>query len=151
MQIKTADLNDQRVIDLLESHFSYMQAISPPGSGHAFSIDKIKQSALKLWCAYDDDIILGCGGLKEITPSHGEIKSMCTHPNHLRKGIGSVVLDKLIQESMTLGYKQLSLETGSSTLFAPAQNFYANCGFEVCGPFGDYCEDIHSVFMTRIL
>ena len=139
-----------------ETHIRSNQCV-PPYFQSALGVpkcstkDKIKQSALKLWCAYDDDIILGCGGLKEITPSHGEIKSMCTHPNHLRKGIGSVVLDKLIQESMTLGYKQLSLETGSSTLFAPAQNFYANCGFEVCGPFGDYCEDIHSVFMTRIL
>ena len=28
---------------------------------------------------------------------------------------------------------------------------YRAGGFEVCGPFGDYVEDPHSLFMTRLL
>jgi len=46
------------------------------------------------------------------------------------------------------GYKRLSLETGTVEAFAPAQSLYASVGFEVCGPFADYREDPHSVFMT---
>jgi putative acetyltransferase len=35
--------------------------------------------------------------------------------------------------------------------FAPARALYARAGFTACAPFGDYAEDSHSVFMTRVL
>ncbi len=38
-----------------------------------------------------------------------------------------------------------------SQFFAPARTLYARNGFEVCGPFGDYVLDPHSVFMEREL
>jgi putative acetyltransferase len=43
------------------------------------------------------------------------------------------------------------LETGSSEAFEPALCLYAKFGFAYCGPFADYAEGPHSVFMTREL
>jgi putative acetyltransferase len=45
----------------------------------------------------------------------------------------------------------LSLETGSAASFAAARTMYMKNGFEICGPFGDYKLDPHSVFMTKQL
>jgi putative acetyltransferase len=35
--------------------------------------------------------------------------------------------------------------------FAPARSLYANAGFTVCGPFGDYRPSRNSTFMTLSL
>jgi len=94
MQIKTTDLTNTKVIALLEDHFNHMSEISPPASSHVFSLDKIIETELSLWCAWDDSNIMGCGGLKEIDFFHGEIKSMRTHPNYLRKGVGQASINK---------------------------------------------------------
>ena len=42
-------------------------------------------------------------------------------------------------------------ETGSNEAFKPAQRLYESFGFAYCGPFGEYMEDPHSVFMTMRL
>jgi putative acetyltransferase len=43
------------------------------------------------------------------------------------------------------------LETGSSEAFMAARAMYLKNGFVICGPFGDYKLDPHSVFMTKHL
>ncbi len=43
---------------------------------------------------------------------------------------------------------RLSLETGSSAYFRPAQALYRSHGFVECPPFADYVLDPNSVFMS---
>jgi putative acetyltransferase len=50
-----------------------------------------------------------------------------------------------------MGFRRVSLETGSAEFFAPARGLYRKFGFDYCEPFGDYRLDPHSVFMTREL
>ena len=57
--------------------------------------------------------LLGCGALKELTPTHGEIKSMRTAPDFLRRGVARALLEHVIAQAAARGLKQLSLETGS--------------------------------------
>jgi putative acetyltransferase len=58
------------------------------------------------------------------------------------------VLARILDEARRRGYRRLSLETGSHPDFAPAHALYRSVGFTDCGPFADYAEDPHSVFMT---
>ena len=74
-----------------------------------------------------------------------------TAPAEKRRGAGRAVLAHIVQEARRRRYRRLSLETGSHPAFAPAQQLYASFGFNVCGPFGDYLADPHSVFMTLAL
>jgi len=60
-------------------------------------------------------------------------------------------MEHIVEEAKRRSYRRLSLETGSMEAFAPARNLYQRYGFKVCGPFADYVEDPHSVFMTREL
>ena len=82
-------------------------------------------------------ILAGCGALKEIDRRHGEIKSMRTAQAHLRKGVASIVLEKIISEAKARGYQRLSLETGSIKYFEPAHHLYRKFGFRECAPFAN--------------
>ena len=91
---------------------------------------------------------MGCGALKELDPTHGEIKSMRTASAHLRKGVAAALLIHNMEEARRRSYRRLSLETGSMDAFAPARSLYTRFGFRFCPPFADYVEDPFSVFMT---
>jgi putative acetyltransferase len=58
------------------------------------------------------------------------------------------VLDHLIGEGRTRGYRRLSLETGSSAPFTPALALYGSAGFVECGPFADYSDTSFSRYFT---
>jgi len=92
--------------------------------------------------------LLGCGALKELDASHGEIKSMRTASAHLGQGVAAEILSHLIDESVRRSYSRLSLETGSGPAFDPAHALFEKFGFEYCGPFGNYLDDPFSRFMT---
>ena len=94
---------------------------------------------------------MGCGALKHLSATHGELKSMHTLDSYRGQGLGAKMLEHTIAEARQRGYQRLSLETGSMDGFIPSRKLYRRFGFEVCAPFGTYVEDPYSVFMTRAL
>ena len=103
---------------------------------------------MTFWSIWDGIALAGCGALKALSSGQGEIKSMRTHADHLRKGAGAGMLKHIISQARQRGYVRLSLETGSSDAFTPARALYEAYGFAYCPPFGDYAEDPFSRFMT---
>jgi len=85
------------------------------------------------WTVWDDigdeDVLIGCGALKELDATHGEIKSMRTSSQHRRKGVARAVLTHIIEEAKRRGYRRLSLETGAQEPFQPAHRLYEWAGF----------------------
>lgn len=136
---------------LLREHLEHMRAISPPESVHALDLDDLRAPGVTFWSMWDDDVLVGCGALKELDATHGEVKSMRTSVTHRGRGVARAVLAHLVVEARSRGYRRLSLETGSTEAFHPARRLYVGAGFITCGPFGDYAEDPHSVFMTVAL
>ena len=148
MRIEIDALTGPEVIGLLNEHLSNMHALSPPGSVHALDLSKLRQPDITFWTVWDEAGLLGCGALKQLSPGHGEIKSMRTPAARRRTGAGRAVLAHIIGVAGQRGYRRLSLETGSSAAFRPAQKLYESVGFTRCGPFGSYADDPHSVFMS---
>jgi putative acetyltransferase len=104
-----------------------------------------------LWSAWAGDEILGMGALKRLDARSGEVKSMRTHPNHLRRGVASALLEHIIIEARTRGYHRLSLETGSGPAFEPALELYRRRGFVDGSPFGEYTlSDFNQFLHLRI-
>lgn len=136
---------------LLSEHLSEMASISPPESKHALSAEGLGDPNITFWTVRQDDQLSGCGALQEIDQSHGEIKSMRTDKEFLRRGVASMLLEHMISESEMRGYSRLSLETGSQIEFAPARALYQSFGFSFCEPFACYISDSNSIFMTRVL
>jgi putative acetyltransferase len=151
MDVRLDDLSGPEVRSLLDEHLRNMLELSPRESMHALDLDGLRQPDVTFWTVWSDDGLLGCGALKELTPAHGEIKSMRTSSAHRRQGVARTMLTHIIAEAMKRRYHRLSLETGSMPAFEPAQKLYESFGFTYCPPFGDYFEDPNSVFMTRVL
>jgi len=148
MRIIEDDLTGPEIRALLETHFAGMLANSPEGSCHFLDFDGLNAPDVTFWSIWDKESLAGCGALKELDAEHGEIKSMRTHADHLRKGVGAMMLTHIISEARERGYRRLSLETGSTEAFIPALALYEAHGFEFCPPFGEYVEDPFSRFMT---
>ncbi len=151
LSIRLSKLNEPAVISLLQEHLENMREISPPESVHALDVAQLREPDVTFWCAWSEEDLLGCGALKQLTTTEGEIKSMRTAVSHRGKGVGQRLLDHVLSEARRRGYERLSLETGSQPEFEPARRMYAKAGFVACGPFAGYREDPNSVFMTRRL
>ena len=148
MRIISDDLSNPDVAALLQRHHDGMLANSPRESCHVLDIDAMRSPEISFWTAWDGHALAGCGALKTLDSAHGEIKSMRTHDDHLRKGVGAAILTHIIEQAKARGLVQLSLETGSSPPFQPALDLYTRFGFTDCAPFADYHEDPFSRFMT---
>ncbi len=124
---------------------------SPPESVHALNLNALAAPDISFWTLWNNDKLAGCGALKELGNSHGEIKSMRTATQFLRRGVARTLLSHIIDYATTKGYRQLSLETGTMAVFLPAQKLYQSFGFNYCPPFANYKEDPYSTFMTKEL
>lgn len=149
MDIRKGDLKDKRVIELIEEHMELMKKFSPPSAYHHLDLHEYEDPKLTIWTAWDEDELLGMGALKELTSTHGELKSVKTHKDHLREGVAQTIVGYTIKQAIKRGYTRVSLETGSQKEFQPAIKFYESLGFKQCGPFDDYEDDPASVFMTQ--
>lgn len=151
MKIQIDDLSHPAIHALLNEHLQNMYELSPPESVHALDLAKLRAPNITFWSAWEGSQLLGCGAIKELDSRHGEVKSMRTPAALRRKGAGRAILSHIIEAARSRSYERLSLETGTVEAFKPAQRLYESFGFAYCGPFGDYVEDPHSVFMTMNL
>ncbi len=149
LHIRPDDLTGPEIIALLHEHLRCMAEVSPPESRHALNLDGLRQPDITVWTIWSGSELAGCGALKELDATHGELKSMRTAYAFQRKGIASQMLQHLIIEAQRRGYRRLSLETGAQSYFEPARQLYARHGFTFCGPFATYKDDPNSAFMTR--
>lgn len=151
MRITTDKLTHPAVLALIREHLDGMHENTPPESVHALDISGLQAPEVTFWTAWEGDELLGCGALKEIAADHGEIKSMRTVAEHLRRGVAEALLERIIAVARERGYSRLSLETGADGPFEAALRFYRKHGFEYCEPFADYKPDPLSRFMTLSL
>jgi putative acetyltransferase len=151
VQIRVDDLSRPEIRALLAEHLESMHQLSPPESVHALDVAGLLLPDITFWTIWNQDDLLGCGALKELSATHGEVKSMRTVSAHRREGVARAMLKHILAEAERRSYHRVSLETGSAPAFAPARNLYEGFGFTYCPPFGDYVDDPNSVFLTRVL
>ena len=147
-EIREDDLIGREIKALLKEHIYWMEYTSPPESRHALDLDGLRSPHVTFWSIWQQNKLAGCGAIKELNDTHGEVKSMRTADAFLRRGVASFMLQHLVKEARRRGYRRLSLETGSMDYFKPARQLYQRFGFRPCEPFGSYQDDPNSVFMT---
>ena len=147
MRIIAGDFDDPQVLALLRLHLAGMHASSPPGSVYALDLSGLRQPSIHFVTAWEGDLLLGMGALKVLDDASGEIKSMRTHPDHLRKGVAGAILEHLIETSRVRGFRRVSLETGSGPAFDPALALYRRRGFTNGAAFGDYAASAFNQFL----
>jgi putative acetyltransferase len=147
MRIEVDDLSRPAVHELLREHLANMYELSPPEQVFALDLSKLQSPDITVWTVWENDQLLGCGALKELSADSGEIKSMRTPAKLRGRGAGRAVLSQIIDTARQRGYRLLSLETGTHPAFLAAQRLYRSAGFRESGPFAGYEEDPHSLFM----
>ena len=145
--IRQDDLSGAPTRTLLALHLSGMQATTPPEHVFALDLTGLQTPDITVWSVWDGGEIAGIGALKALGGGAGELKSMRTHPAHLRKGVAAALLAHLIGEARRRDYWRLSLETGVGPAFEPALALYRRHGFVGGGAFGDYQPSDFNQFM----
>lgn len=92
---------------------------------------------------------VGCGAFKAFDPDTVELKRMYTAPEHRQTGIGSMVVNELVQWAGELGYTRCVLETGTKMTEAIA--LYGKRGFSRIPNYGPYVGVEDSVCFEKRL
>lgn len=145
--IREDDLSGAPTRALLAIHLAGMQAGSPPESVFALDLSGLQQPDICVWTAWDGDEITGVAALRDLGGGQGELKSMRTHPDHLRRGVAAALLRHIIGQARQRGMTRLSLETGSGPAFDPALTLYRRYGFGNGEAFGDYRASAFNQFL----
>ncbi len=99
--------------------------------------------------AYRSQKPIGCGAVRRIEESTGELKRMYVCLEERCRGVGRAILDALEAEARKLGISKLLLETGIRNPEAIA--LYERAGFAHIPPFGEYIGSPVSVCMAKEL
>ncbi len=146
-RIRQDDLTGQATRELVALHLAGAHENSPPGSVYALDVSGLLQPDVKFWTAWDGENIAGMAALRTLGGGVGELKSMRTHPQYLRKGLGSRLLAHIMAEAAAQGFTRLSLETGSGLAFEPALALYRRHGFANGEAFADYAPSAFNQFL----
>ena len=90
-QIYSDDLSSNQTRALLSYHLEQMHANSPAEGVFALDLSGLMQPAIEVWSVWSGDQIVGIGALKTHAGEFGEIKSMRTHPDFLRRGVAALI------------------------------------------------------------
>jgi putative acetyltransferase len=151
LSIREDNLSTSDVRDLLRLHLEEMHAHSPPSSVFALDFSGLSAPNVTVWTVWQGDEIAGIGALKDLGDRAGELKSMRTHPDFLRRGVAARLLGHIIDVAQTRGMVRLSLETGSGPYFEPALSLYRRRGFIDGEAFADYERSAFNQFLHLAL
>jgi putative acetyltransferase len=152
--IREDDLSSAATRALLALHLQGMRANTPPQAVYALDVSGLTAPGVTVWTAWDCDAVVAMGALKRLGDGTGEVKSMRTHPDHLRRGAAAQLLDHIIDEAKArideakaCGMRRLSLETGRGPAFDPALGLYRKRGFVNGAVFSDYVASAFNQFL----
>lgn len=136
-------------VALVDALDAYQQPLYPAESHHGIDIAALLQPDVVFVLARTaQGQAAGCGALV----AHGdwaELKRMYVLPALRGRGVARAVLAFLEDEALRRGVQVTRLETGN--LQPQALRLYERAGYARRGPFGDYDDDPHSVFMEKAL
>jgi putative acetyltransferase len=147
MIIKPGDFNDAQIRELLRQHLQGMAETSPPGHSFALDLSGLQRPDVTFLSVWDGETLLAIGAIKELAADHGELKSMRTRKDNLRRGAATAMLNALLNLARERGYRRISLETGSGEAFEPALALYRKHGFKIGDAFADYVGSEFNQFL----
>jgi GNAT superfamily N-acetyltransferase len=132
------DLDDPDTLDLVARLDHELAAVATePGENHfSLSTSEVTGDAGRMIRARYDGRLVGCGAVRRIEPTVGEIKRMFVDTSVRGLRIGAAILDQLELAATRLGLTELKLETGPRQV--AANRLYQRAGYERCEAWGEY-------------
>ncbi|WP_420857986.1 GNAT family N-acetyltransferase [Marivivens marinus] len=144
--IERCSPRDPEATALITASHAFLLSKYPPEFSFALSIDDLCVPSIRFWTARIGGAARGCVALAD-KGDYGELKSMYVDPAARGAGIGALLVSTVIEAARDAGLPMLRLETGDDLY--DAHRLYRRSAFVDCGPFGDYTEGPHSIFMER--
>ena len=120
------------------------------GEDHSFYDQFNKLHLIKYaLVAYEKDLPIACGAIKEFEPNVMEVKRMYVTPGKRGKGIATKVLSELENWARELGYQKCVLETGKRQPEAIA--LYTKNGYQIIPNYGQYAGIENSLCFEKYL
>ncbi len=170
VRIRTSVLEDVPVIQaLMQRSISELQAgfLSPEqvaASRRSMGLDTQLIQDKTYFSVLDGETIVGCGGwsfratlyggnhsegrnITRLNPKtdRARIRAMYTHPDHTRRGIGKMILDRAEAEAGKAGFKTLEM---AATL--AGEPFYTKCGYVVESRWEDRNGSVAVPLLTMV-
>src|SRR6266850_1191955 len=149
--VQRADILSSTARDLILALNAELSGRYPEQGACHFRLDahEVAEGRGAFMVAYRSQKPIGCGAVRRIEESTGELKRMYVCLEERCRGVGRAILDALEAEARKLGISKLLLETGIRNPEAIA--LYERAGFSHIPPFGEYIGSPVSVFMAKEL
>lgn len=149
MRIALESPDQPDVIALIAELDAYQDSLYPPEARYALDLSVLVQPHVLFAVARDvAGQAVACGAIV-LEAEFGELKRMFVSPSARGQGVGRRLLSLLEDEAAARGCRTVALETGP---YQPeALGLYAACGYQRCGPYGNYADHSLSVFMQKAL
>jgi putative acetyltransferase len=134
---------------LIEEHRRNMSALYPEGPIHAFDphLDAAPPGVFAI--ARVDGEGVGCGAIRPLDGTVGEVKRVFVLPGCRRMGIARRIMALLEDKGLQNGFTMLRLETGTKQPEAIA--LYESLGYRRIPAFGEYVSDPYSICYEKDL
>lgn len=134
LQIIEADINTDESLSLLKELSGSLNHITGNSGESSFSINDMEDEKSIFVIARSGSTAAGCGAIRRIDDSTGELKRMYAKERGL--GVGTSILNFLENKALEFGYSRLICETRK--INAGACSFYIRNGFHIIPNYGKY-------------
>ena len=134
LQVLEADINTDESLSLLKELSGSLNHITGNSGESSFSIDDMEDEKSIFVIARSGSKAAGCGAIRRIDDSTGELKRMYAKEQGL--GVGTSILNFLENKALEFGYSRLICETRKINV--GACSFYVRNGFHVIPNYGKY-------------
>jgi GNAT superfamily N-acetyltransferase len=97
--------------------------------------EKFYPPAGRFYLVHYSGDVAGVGCLKKLEAGVGEVQRMFVPPRFRGKGVGRAIVNRLIKDARSIGYRRLKLE--SLEFLEPAHSLYRSVGFHKIDPYAD--------------
>lgn len=143
--IEPADLQAPDVRALLELHLREAQQDACTA---AFGIARLAEADTDVFALRGEGgALMGIAAMTTLSPEAVEVKSVRTHPDFLRKGVSTQLMDHIEATARKRGHRFVRLETHPTPAYRAAVALYQRRGYRERGPFGGHTCSEGSLFM----
>ena len=138
LTFERTDLDDPATIELVDRLNGELAAVATEPNENHFSLttDEVTADRGLMLRARLDGRLVGCGAVRTIESTVGELKRMFVEPGVRGQRLGAALLDQLELGARRLGLTSLKLETGPRQI--EANRLYQRAGYERCPAWGEY-------------